>query len=503
MKKLLLLGLTVGVVAIVVVAVLDGVSHLNSKASALRKTAPVVTHSASSPASSPSTPASTGLAIPAGVKLRQIDGGRHYFGSLDARSAWMDTTMLLGAWEEQPLSATDVSYDVQMGNNIYWNVAGTPQNMSCGGPCLVEYGVMRAGGMHLCTPNPPDSTSGSETVCTMVGDELDMTSGPNPSAAEQAFDSSPVPGVITYQGYGKGVLFWETNAQASQFLKYSDLLAADSYWMTDPSLEVASQGGCALLPESAACLEGNGLTAAQTALPANYAYNVTRLEYLESLDGGSKPVVVDVETGCPMTNGECTTPAAFTAAAWHAIIAGARGIIWFQHNFSGPCIDYNTFYDGSNPASSMHDCRINGDETLSDIVSAVSAVNHEILGLNRVLLSPFADNYVSVGDADVSVMAKYSGRAFYVFAASGLPADPPPYNQTVTFRVAGGYTGNVYVVGEHRVLHAVDGVFTDTFADADSFHIYKLDGSGSSSPPSSPGPSPVALGSLVLGDIFR
>ena len=50
------------------------------------------------------------------------------------------------------------------------------------------------------------------------------------------------------QGYGKGVLFWETDAQAAQFLSYSDTLSADSYWMTDADLSVPSQGGCALLP---------------------------------------------------------------------------------------------------------------------------------------------------------------------------------------------------------------------------------------------------------------
>ena len=145
------------------------------------------------------------------------------------------------------------------------------------------------------------------------------------------------------QGFGKGVLFWETDTQAAKFLSYSDTLSADSYWMTDPELDLPSQGGCALLPGSAtACGDGggSGLTTAQRTLPANYAYNVTRLEQLQALNGPSKPITVDVETGCPETNNICTTPAASTAAAWHAIIAGARGIIWFQHNFSGPCVDF-------------------------------------------------------------------------------------------------------------------------------------------------------------------
>ena len=40
--------------------------------------------------------------------------------------------------------------------------------------------------------------------------------------------------------------------------------------------------------------------------------------------------------------------------------------------------------------------------------------------------------------------------------------------------LAGGYTGPVTVVGEHRTLQAVKGVFTDTFANADSVHIYEI-----------------------------
>jgi len=272
-------------------------------------------------------------------------------------------------------------------------------------------------------------------------------------------------------------LFWETDAQAARFLTYSDTLSADSYWMTDPDLDLPSQGGCALLPDSASACNGGsgpGLTTAQRALPADYAYNVAHLEQLQARNGSSKPVTVDIETGCPSSNGACTTPAASTAAAWHAIIAGARGIIWFQHNFSGPCVDFNTFYDGSDPSSPMYHCHQTPGVTLHDVVTHVSAVNHEVAGLNNVLLSPFAEHYVSVGHADVSVMAKYSHRTFFVVAAAGKPALPPANNQVVTFKLAGGYTGPVTVIGENRVLHAVNGIFTDNFANEDSVHIYEV-----------------------------
>ena len=96
---------------------------------------------------------------------------------------------------------------------------------------------------------------------------------------------------VNHQGYGKGVLFWDTTAQAAEFMRFSDMLSADSYWMTDPALNVPSQGGCALFPKSPVICKGggSGLTNGQRALPANYEYNVTRLEQLQARTGHQSP----------------------------------------------------------------------------------------------------------------------------------------------------------------------------------------------------------------------
>lgn len=491
------LALVSGLAAVVAVpAVVDGTSHRGG------------------PGDSPPRAGASSLhggSLPVGVTLRQIDGGPDYYERISPGSAWMDRHMMVGAWLEQPLSATEVGYDVAMGNNIYWNLAGDPlDTKDCGGfqPCRVNFNVIRVAGMHASAPDVT-SRSGAETVAFAGTDEPDLNYGPGSSSwnpkgpysqaacipdgskcgftvagffyTGQPAHYGPLPYPVRRkpitQGFGAGVLFWETDAQAAKFLSYSDTISADSYWMTDPDLALPSQGGCALLPgSSAACGEGNGsgLTAAQRALPANYAFDVTRLEQIQEVNGPLKPVTVDVETGCPGSNGICTTPPAATAAAWHAIIAGARGIIWFQHNFGGPCMDFSTFYDGSNPSSAKYHCQQTPGVTLAAVVKSVSAFNHEVAALNGVLLSPFAQNYVSAGNADVSVMAKYSNSTFYVFAGSGKPATPPADNQLVTFRLAGGYTGPVTVIGEGRTLRAVDGVFTDTFANQDSVHIYKV-----------------------------
>jgi len=457
----------------------------------------------------------SGQDLPTGVTLRSIDGGTDYFSKINPRSAWMDQHILLGAWLEQPLNGTEVGYDRAADDNIYWNLAGSPvPTAACGGsPCRADYNVIRHGGLHVSAPDTT-ANSGSETVAYEGSDESDMQYGAgwgkwnkkyndtvgawnscNPpqdehgqcgytvakwyySGAPTSLGSPdyPTADTVKHQGYGKGVLFWETTADAAKFMAFSDILSADSYWMSDPALNAPSQGGCALFPKSPVICKdysGSGLTDAQRALPANYEYNVTKLEQLQALTGPPKPVIVDVETGCPGSSGNCTTPPAMTAAAWHALIAGARGILWFQHNFGGPCIDSRTIIDGSNPASGKYNCQQTPGVTLHDMVVALTRFNKEVTSLTTVLLAPFADHYVTA-KGDVSCMAKYSNGVYYVFAGSGRPGEPPRPGQQVTFQLAGAPSTSVTVLDEHRTLRVVHGKFTDTFANADTVHIYRV-----------------------------
>jgi hypothetical protein len=443
------------------------------------------------------------------VSLAPIDGGASYFARRNPRAAWLDDHILLGAWLEQPQNLAEVSYDTAMGENIYWNLAGTP------GKDRVDYNVIRAGGMHVSAPDTT-SHSGSETVAYEGFDEADLDFGPGtqgwnrhgtsynqgdcvPSGSRCGYTVSrfeytgrpnglgspgyPLRGLPIHQGFGKGVLFLESDRQAARFIDYTDILSADSYWMTDRDLEVPSQGGCALLPLSPMACGGGagaGLTAAEAKLPANYGWDVTRLEGLQRLDGPSKPVLVDVETGCPGGStgdnaGVCITPPSMVAAAWHGLIAGARGVLWFQHNFSGPCQDLRTFVDGSDRSSTLYGCQQTPGVTLHHVVQTVTAFDQKVRALNGVLLSPTARGYVSTS-ADVSTLAKVKGGACFVFAGAGKPATPPPANMSARFSLADDYTGPVTVVDENRTLRATKGAFTDTFADLNAIHIYRIAG---------------------------
>ena len=433
--------------------------------------------------------------LPDGVTLRQIDGGTAYYSSY-TNGAPLDSIYPVGAWMELPISASDVATDVDAGLNVYFNLAGSPGSP---GNLRVDYNIIRNGGMLVIAPDTSSNT-GVETVGWFGVDEADMTYGPgidawrgsaweatnhttwgacNPSqevggqcgytVTEWFMNQLPSLGVsdgrLWYNGHGKGVLFWETDNQAALFVnQYTDIACADSYWFTDSDLNEASQGGCRLLPLSYECQHWTRISNAQRKLAANYAYNIQRINALLSTPH-SKPIYAYVELGTPGSSGETITPDQIKAAVWHSIIAGARGIIYFNHSFAG-AVTYNILYDGATPSSPLY-------ATYKPVRDMVKSVGAQINTLTPVLLAPFADGYVTAAGT-VMYMAKYSDNKFYVFAGSGKLGTPPAANQVVTFTLADQHNGSINVFSESRTVTATNGVFTDTFADDNTIHIYEV-----------------------------
>jgi hypothetical protein len=179
-----------------------------------------------------------------------------------------------------------------------------------------------------------------------------------------------------------------------------------------------------------------------------------------------------IEAGEPFTSnqwsGVTATGAMSVAEAWNAIIAGARGIQWFDHDFGGSAAGY---------ATSSQDL-IDTNPVFASLQSAVSAFDARVEGLAPILNDPFANGYVtSVSNPNpdsedarsANVMVKYDAASndFYVFVA-------PTSNksQTLTFTTSGGYSGPVTVQGESRTVTATNGTFSDTFSGQTAVHIY-------------------------------
>jgi hypothetical protein len=455
----------------------------------------------------------------------------NYFAShfSNSVSAWMDGKMLLGAWLEQPTDATHVGYDIAMGNNIYWNLAGHPSIDRA------DYNIIRNGGMHAVAPEHTANT-GSETVAWAGYDEADLVFGPGgqfwggvdgqshchansnctgatggqcgwnvmkffylntpiPCEAGDPYASGtpyPIDGHAVVQGLGKGVLEFESQSEAFGFFPYTDILSADVYFFTDNNAASDVTAACQVFwnnLSAPACnnFSGPGLGTSAARLAANYQANVTQLRRYNT--GMSKPIIVDPEVGCPFGEGNCVIGAQFNASAWHGIIAGARGILWFQHSFSGPCVDFNTLYDGSNSGSSMYNCTITGNtgtsgsNTLHQVTQQVTATNALITQMAPQLLSPTVGGsapsvggggYVTNVTGTVSYITKWvaAENAFYIFAASGKPGTVPTKTQNVTFNLNGSSGKTIPVVNESRNVVMSGFTFTDTFVDANTVHIY-------------------------------
>jgi hypothetical protein len=148
-------------------------------------------------------------------------------------------------------------------------------------------------------------------------------------------------------------------------------------------------------------------------------------------------------------------PAEIRGAVWHTLIKGARGIIYFQHKFSAPC-------------DTHHALREVGTTCYAAKIAAVTSVNAQIKSLAPVLNSPFVNGGRTV-TGPVEHMLKWDGANLYVFAvgrSSGSMGFSMPCvgNATAT------------VVSESRTIPVVNGAFTDTFADGNAVHIYRIDG---------------------------
>jgi hypothetical protein len=174
-----------------------------------------------------------------------------------------------------------------------------------------------------------------------------------------------------------------------------------------------------------------------------------------AMDRMRRPVWNVVELGWPYneTGGRAIAPAEVKAAVWHSIIAGARGIIYFNHSFGGP-----------NP--SHHVVR---DPAYAAVRAVVRSTNQLITQLAPVLNAPFADGVVTA-DLSVRTMTKFHQDKYFVFAGSKENRASTP-----TITLAGFSGGTATVVGESRTIPISDGRFSDNFADGNAVHIYRIE----------------------------
>ena len=181
-----------------------------------------------------------------------------------------------------------------------------------------------------------------------------------------------------------------------------------------------------------------------------------RLEYVARGVAELKRIAVDdqkvwavIETTA-LDPGHLVRPAQLRAEVWMAIISGARGIVYFVHEFS-PIFREDAIF--------RH----------PDVVSEVTKQNGLIRSLATVLNSPDVDGAIDVQTTvPVATLAKRHNNSLYLFtvALTNAPSQP----QFTLHR----YTGTeAAVLGESRNLAITTGTFQDKF-EGYGVHIYEI-----------------------------
>ncbi|WP_222106033.1 hypothetical protein [Catellatospora sichuanensis] len=352
---------------------------------------------------------------------------------------------------------SDIAMDTEAGINLY--VALTEDS---------RLNMIRDAGSYAMTNTRMGN--GAESVAWMLADEFDMTGGPGDGAVkgdacespdtpcgytqmEKARASFPKDGRMRYANYGKGVTFWETDAQAARFVnEYQDVVSADNYWFTDRNVCIPSEGGTFFMETD---LVDGRLPEHLCHRAANYGLTMDRVRELVS-PAGSKPVWAFVEVGHPSGSDQDAWPTIkpdeIVAAVWSSLIHGARGIIYFNHSFGGPCPSHNVLRER---------CYAKTRDT-------VIKLNAQIKRLAPVLNAPFAINAVTASPG-VDVATKWHDNQYHVLAGSKQHT-----SQTADFQLACTGDGTATVIDEGRTLPIKNGRFTDAFKDGNAVHLYEI-----------------------------
>jgi hypothetical protein len=419
---------------------------------------------AAGPSAKAKTAPTQSIAPPADVaalKLPRIpwDGGPSYYAKFSkaAAAGWTDPSFFpIGVWYESVLSQDDIDKDKAAGLNTYVELTDDS-----------DMGLINRNGMHAMT-SKVHKDSGSETTGWLINDEVDMWGGAGTSTWNGKFPEAGIPctsgkydcgydamkkltaalpsddGRFRYANYGKGVMFWQEDADASRFVNsYTSVTSNDEYWYTDPDLCEGSEGPTIGIKTTAACRRA-----------ANYGRTMDKMRRLDALDGKRQAIYAFVEDGHPFTDAKAPTITGpqIGGAVMSSLIHEARGILYFNHNFSGPCISQHVLRDQCGKA----------------VRPAVTELDKRITSLAPVLNT---QSYVWTFDKQLDTMLKAYNGSYYVFAMPGRTAGTGKQRLTLPPGISGS---SAEVMFENRSVPISNGALTDSFAKDYSYHIYKI-----------------------------
>ena len=383
-------------------------------------------------------------------------GGAGYYSrfSVPATAGWTDPRFFpIGVWYESVVTQEDVDLDKAVGLNTYFELTDS-----------TDMSLVRDNGMFAFISKPL-AGYGKETVGWLLSDEVDMWArggdaawtGNQPGEGEICEPpdkgcgytvmrtlAARLPGAdgrMRYMNYGKGVMMWLPEADAERFVNdYTDLVSTDIYWYTDGNICEEAGNFLSVPPE-------------KCRLAAGYGSTVDRTSRLDARDGRLQPVFAFVQVGWPAEGDDrAIQPAQIAGAVMNSLIHEARGIIYFNHNFGGPCI-------------TQHVLR---DECGAAVRPTVAELDRRIAELAPVLNT---QSYQYTFNPALDSMLKEHEGSFYIFAMLNRGAATGSHAFTLPKALWGSRAEVLY---ENRGIDIVEGRFADSFDAEYTYHIYKI-----------------------------
>jgi hypothetical protein len=379
------------------------------------------------------------------------EGGPAYWKKIPAadRAGWDNPSFFpITAWYSGISSNAEVQWDKSKGINSYIGMwEGT------------NYSLFRDNGVFWIGKKLNDTFTSSSTnwVGNEVIDEPDgrfsNSEGHALLAANKAANAGT--GRFTYTNFTQIVMSKDGDqSSAERYVNdYSDVVSADMYWYTIPFCSWRPYRGSSYLQT---INEPNCRTA------SSYGKTMDMMRQRDAEDGRLQPIWNFVENlnGGPGDDQPYVymNPNQVKGAAMSSVINEARGLVWFNQSFSGPC--------GTNGAlrTAQYTYAWCGDSK----INAMGTVNNQIKSLAPVINTQSYKHSFGTG---LDTMLKVKDGYAYVFSMVDGSTQPG----SRTFTLPGGVTGKTAtVLFENRSVAVNSARFTDSFASENSYHIYKI-----------------------------
>lgn len=174
----------------------------------------------------------------------------------------------------------------------------------------------------------------------------------------------------------------------------------------------------------------------------------------DGADGKRMPLWALVEVGHPTSDNSAPTITGdqIAGAVMNSLIHNARGIIYLNRSFGGPCISQHLLRDSCGAANKPK----------------VVQTTQRITALAPVLNSP---TYQWTANPSLDSMLKIHGGPYYLFAMPGPTGGTGSQSLNLPPPVSGG---TAQVLFENRTVRVSGGHLTDSFAGEYSYHISKI-----------------------------